>query len=100
MGSTNAYDIGDRVRCTGTFVNQAGEPADPTTITAKVLDPLGNEATFSGVDVIRESLGVFYVDIDVDLTGLWAYRFQGTGAMVTADEEVFYVERSAFDTGS
>jgi hypothetical protein len=100
VASANADDIGDRVRCTGTFRDIDGDLADPTAIVARVLDPLEIIQTFQGVDVIKDAVGVYFVDLDVDVPGIWTYRFEGTGVVVAAEETAFYVERSAFETGS
>jgi hypothetical protein len=96
VASTNAYDVGDLVRITGTFRNLEGDLESPSDVVAKVLDPLGVQATFGGGDVIEEGEGVFYMDLEADLTGLWTYRFEGAGTLISTDEASFYVERSAF----
>lgn len=94
----NSYDIGDRVRMTATVVTSGGVAADPTEVTFKVQDPSGNEATYlySMGLVTRTSAGVYYLEVTVDEAGTWYYRANGTGAVIAADEEYFYVRESQF----
>lgn len=93
------YDLGDLVRCSAVFKNAAGTNTDPTTVTAKVKTPTGVTTTYVyGTDValVRDSAGNYHVDITTTEAGTWSYRFVGTGAVVQADETVFYVEASLF----
>lgn len=94
----NAYQVGDRVRITGTFTNSAAALADPTTATilVKRRDGATTTYTYAGGTVTRLSLGVFYADHDVTLEGAYDYRIIGTGAIVTAGEGSFSVPDSQF----
>lgn len=97
----NTYDIGDRVRITGTFTNTAGVVADPTTITISVRRRNGPITTYTYPGTItKDSTGVFYADHDVTDEGVYDYRIVGTGAVVTAGEGSFGVSDSAFVVGS
>ncbi len=88
------YDIGDLVRVSGTF-QVGGSDTDPTAVTIKHLDPSGNLTTWlylTDPEVIRDAVGQFHADIDIDEAGQWWYRFEGTGAAQAAGEETFFVD--------
>lgn len=95
----NLYDVGDEVRVTGTFTDADGNVQDPTALTFKFTDPSGNTVTYTyGTDaeLVKSGTGVYYVDIDIDESGTWWFRFAATGAGRAADEAYFLVEESRF----
>lgn len=92
----NTYDIGTKVRLYGTFKDLDNVLTNPTAVTAKHKDPSGNITTVSGGSVTNVSPGVYYIDLTVDESGTWWYRFEGTGAVVAANEQAFVVEDSRF----
>lgn len=96
----NQYHVGDLVRCTGSFKNSAGASTDPSGVTAKIKTPAGTTITYIyGVDaqLVKESTGVYYVDVSATTNGTWYYRFAGTGTGQSADENYFRVVDSQFD---
>ena len=93
----NAYDTGDLVRCTGTFTDAAGAAVDPTTVAFKVKDPSANTTTYTyGVDaeLVQQAAGIYYLDVSIDETGDWWYRFESTGTGQAGGEDNFYVRPS------
>lgn len=95
----NKYTLGDEVRITGTFKDGAGAVQDPTDVYCKYSDPSGNVITLHyGVDgeLLKDSVGVYHVDVDADEAGTWEYRFYSTGAGQAAGESLFKVNQSAF----
>ena len=92
----NHYDIGDDVRVSITFTDEAGDPADPTTsVTLKFSDPSGNVTTWvSGVDaeVVKDSTGVYHADIPASSAGTWAYSWIGVGTTDAMDDGQFIVD--------
>lgn len=93
---SNTYDVGDEVRCTGTWTNAAGVAVDPTTVTFIYEDPSGNTTTLiysAGPEVVKSSVGVYYVDVDADESGRWQTRWQSTGTGKAAGEDEFSVRR-------
>jgi len=93
----NAYDIGDQVRITSTF-QISGTDTDPTTVTFKFKKP-GASSTTSwvyGVDaqVKKTAIGIYYVDLDLDTAGSWSYRWEGTGTVVAAQQDVLFTKES------
>lgn len=95
----NTYDVGDLVRCTGTFTTAAGAATDPTVVGCKVLPPGGTVTTYVyGTDaaLVKDSTGVYHVDVSGTVAGYWNYRFYSTGTGQAAGEEAFSIAASAF----
>lgn len=94
-----SYQVGDLVRATGTFTNAAGTATNPDAVLCEYRDPSGNLTDFEyGVDaeLVRDSTGVYYVDIDADEAGWWHYRFWSTGTgQAAAEPSRFHVQSSA-----
>lgn len=92
------YDKGDRPRCKAEFkLNSV--LTDPSLITFKYKKPNGiSTSLVYGVDsdLKKESTGIYYVDLDIDLSGQWFYRFEGTGTVQAASESKFTVRTSEF----
>jgi len=94
-----SYDVGDVVRCTGTFTTAAGVATDPTAVNFKVRTPAGTVTTYvygTDAELVKASTGVYTVDVPLTTTGTWAYRFYSTGTGQAAAEATFWVEQSAF----
>lgn len=73
---------------------------DPTALTVRILPKDGTEVTYTWPDdaeVVHDSLGVFHVNITItNYPGVWAVRWEATGAVVAANEDAFRVSPSAF----
>lgn len=92
------YDKGDRPRCKAEFKLNS-TLTDPSSITFKYKKPDGvSTSLVYGVDsdLKRESTGIYYVDLDINLSGQWFYRFEGTGTVQAASESKFTVRTSEF----
>lgn len=93
------YAVDTEVRVTATFtVDDA--VTDPTTVTAVIRTPGGVNTTYVfGVDaeLVKDSTGVYHVDVAADQAGRWVYRFVGTGAAAAAGERTFLVPDSEVD---
>lgn len=99
MTGENIYQIGDLIRVSALFTDAAGVAVDPTGIVAKYKNPANTITTLTyptDAPLVKDSTGNYHVDIAVATTGIWYYRFTGTGAVTAADEHRFYVERSEF----
>lgn len=97
MGQT--YDRGDSVRITAEFRSLSGTLTDPTTVVFKLRSPRGAVTRLEyGVDtaLVRESVGRYYSDVDLNLPGTWCYRWEGTGTLQAAEEGTIVVEQSNF----
>lgn len=78
-----SYPIGATAVLTGTFRDDAGAAADPTTITLEVTNPTGTVTTltYAGGDLTRTDTGIYTHRLDLDTPGTWHYRWEGTGAV-------------------
>lgn len=93
-----SYDIGDTARVT---LNLTVDDtlSNPTALTAKVMTPRGVITTVVyGVDLalVRDSTGVYHLDVDCTEAGVWTVHFQATGTGKGAAEHSFSVRRGAF----
>jgi len=94
------FTQGAVVRVTGTFTNAAGSPTDPTTVIFKFKNPLGVTTTYTyptDSQLVKSSTGIYYVDVNADISGAWRTRFYSTGTGKAADEDFFMVAESDFD---
>src|SRR4030042_1401554 len=93
----NTYEIGDKVRIKATFTVSSVK-TDPTTITLRVKDPSGiiTVYTYVGGTITKDATGMYHRDISITQSGEWFYRWEGTGAVETADEAYLVVENSEF----
>lgn len=83
----NVYDIGDAVKLSVDFA-VGGVATNPTTTTLRIRKPNG---TITTPAVTNPSTGRFEYVLTIDLSGIWSYRFEGTGAAVAAQESFFDV---------
>jgi ribosomal protein L21E len=94
----NHYEVGDAVRVTVTFRDLNGAVADPTTVVAKYrreTDAVTTKTYGTDAEVVRDSLGVYHIDITPSAAGTWHARFAGTGAVIAA-AELSFLARSNF----
>lgn len=83
------YDVGDEIEVTANFTNLAGTPANPTTVTLRVLTPAGVASTVAASNT--GTVGQYRGVISITEAGTWRYRFAGTGAVTAAEEGAFVV---------
>lgn len=91
----NVYQRGDLVRCAGAFANAAGTPIDPAVVRFEFTAPDGVVTTYTyGTDaqLVRDSLGIFRVDLNATARGTWLYRWFSTGTGQAAEHGEFTVE--------
>lgn len=83
--------VGSQVRFRGSFSNLTGVLTDPTTITLKVRPPGGAQTayTFAAAQLIKESTGIYRMDLAINTGGVWTYRWEGAGTLIasTPDRE-------------
>ena len=96
------YELGDLVRVSITFKNNAVPPvvADPTTVSLKVETPDGTETTYTyaAAQITRTSTGLFRKDIPTTAIGTWSFQWIGVGVVDQAADGQFFVTASSFDT--
>lgn len=92
----NYYDKGDTVSLNALYYNKLGVLSDPSSAILKVIDPLGNQTMYTPT---KDSIGIYHYDLATDLTdpsGYWQYRFEGTGAITSAEEFQFVLRETDF----
>ena len=96
------YQIGDLARITVEFRNVAGALIDPTGVSFLHTPPSGTAALplVYGVDsaIVRDSLGLFHVDLSLGSAGLWRYQWVSTGTGQAAENGELFVESAALAT--
>jgi hypothetical protein len=107
---TVTYPFGSTVRFTCTFTDPTRTDApvdpstgntlvDPTTVTAKLKKPDGSITTKvygTDVEVVRDDVGIYHMDVAGDASGSWVIGWIGTGALPAQRELAFKVEATAF----
>lgn len=97
--SDELITIGSVVRYSVTFKDAAKALADPTNVYLKLENPNGIFTTYhygDGVTIVKTATGLYYADVEADVSGLWLWRFEGTGANQSACEGSFTVPESNF----
>jgi hypothetical protein len=93
----NYYKLGQKVRCIVNFkVNNI--LTDPTAVTCKVMNPSKQIDTYvfgTNGELVKDSTGIYHLDVVVDEKKQWNVRFEGTG-VCTAVEEISFGVQSAF----
>ena len=92
---STSYPVGNGVRLTATFTNLAGMVGDPTTVLFKSKSPHG---TIVQSAPTRAATGIYYIDLVLSMPGTWAYRWEGTGAIVAALDGRITASSSPFYT--
>jgi hypothetical protein len=90
------YDVGDSVKLTAAFTNDAGAPADPDGIDAIVRTPGEVSTVYTAADFTHPTVGAYELTVIATEAGEWTWRVAGTGAVTAASEGHFYVTESAF----
>lgn len=89
-------------RISVTFIDSNGDPADPTAVTLKVKNPAGTETsyTYAAEEITKSDTGDYYKDLTIagatTSEGVWYYRWEAAGAIVTANEGNFTINDSEF----
>jgi len=91
LGKQQTYDIGDLVTVTNMITSLAGQPADPSALTVRVLRPDGTELgpiVYPNVLLDNPAVGTWVLTMPIafDQSGVWRVRWEGTGSLVMADE--------------
>lgn len=94
------YVIGQQIRNTGEFRDLANTLTDPSALVFVIRAPNGEETRYeygTDVEVVKDSTGVYHVDVTLEQSGDWYVRWEATGAVITAGDQVVRVEPSPFD---
>ena len=87
------YIVGDLVRVTANFTDIEGTLTDPSQINLGIKYPSNDISyvTYSGGEIERDSIGVYYYDIDVDTPGVYKIYWWSEGPAQGAGQDLFYV---------
>lgn len=94
------YTLGQLVRITGLFEDDAGTDIDPSTVSLKVRSPSGIEVTYdylgSPLELTRDSAGNYHADVVANEIGDWFYKWISGGIGAGDDEGQFMVAAAHF----
>lgn len=96
--SATSLEQGSLARVSALFKNASGTLVDPSTVSFKLLKPDGTVVTkvyLTDVELVRDSLGTFHIDVSVPDWGTWWYRWESTGQGQAAADGRLYVRNSA-----
>lgn len=99
-GKMDVYLKGQILRIGVEFRDNAGDLEDPTTLVFSYRVDQGTITKFTygeDVELVRDSLGVFYIDVSLSTSGTYAYSFMAGGVIENAIEDSFKV-LTALDT--
>ncbi len=77
------YDVGDAARLAVAFTSLSGALTDPTTVTLTIQAPDNTQTTPS---VVHDSTGKYHYDLSITQSGVYLYRYVGTGAVAAVEE--------------
>jgi hypothetical protein len=93
-GKMDIYFKGQILRIGVEFRDNAGELADPTTLDFSwKVDFEDSDSYEYGTDpeIVRDSLGVYYVDLTLSISGTYVYQYIAGGLIENAIEDTFLV---------
>jgi hypothetical protein len=90
--------LGDRLRATGTFKNNAVPPqlVDPTGITVTINGPGSSVVTYAyptDAQIVRDTTGVYHTDFNATAAGRWWIEWGSTGGVVASGSLNFLVNQ-------
>lgn len=88
---SNYYLIGETVEVSGSFLGADNLPVDVTGASLIIRRPDDTMQTLP----LNPVDGVFSVDIDANIEGIWNIRLENTGPTKSARESKFFVVKSA-----
>lgn len=98
MPTPEYYDVGEIAVIEDT-IDVDGVLTDPSTLTISYRKPNGTEVTKTyGTDpeVVRQSVGVYHLNVTCDSAGEWAGRVSASGLASGAGETSWHVRASRF----
>ena len=93
-----SYLAGNQVRVSAEFTDiVTGAEIDPPIVKLSVCAPSGSPTVYIyGVDanVIRDAIGMYHADLDIDSAGTWLYKWWSVGTGKAAGENSFYASEA------
>lgn len=98
----NVFPAGQEIRISGSFADASGDPADPTAVFCVVKAPGSDPDVYEySVDpeVVKDSIGEYYLDQTLSSSGLWVARWYSTGSLVSSSTDVLIRARETLADG-
>lgn len=92
----NSYPFGSLILLSSAFTDADDAPIDPTTITLHVRGTDGAKVSYPVDALTKVSTGVYTRQVIPQTSGVWRYRFEGSGAAIAANEKKFEIKPSDF----
>lgn len=94
--TTSSHYLSSEPRFRGKFTAvDSSSLEDPAGVRVDIIDPGGNTTTFvyaTDVEVVKESVGVYYIDVLLDQLGQWEIWFTATGSNANSDRHFAKVQ--------
>lgn len=97
MSANNVFIVGQVARIS-VITKEGAVNADPTVIVLKIkrgTDAVVTYTSASEYPVVKDGVGLYHIDLPLDTTGSYKYRWEGTGLTKGAGEGSFIVKESA-----
>jgi hypothetical protein len=99
----NIYEIDTNIELVGVFTHVAPntQAADPSAVSLFLTDPTGVVTLYTyPAQVVRDGVGQYHYTFTASKSGVWAYKWQGTGAVIaTSPDTKFTVNPSTMIAG-
>ncbi len=92
LPSSAPIPLGNDIIIDATFLGEAGELIEPSTVTCELEGPRGS---MENPAMTQQSVGRWQTMIRPTLPGRWVYRIQANGTVIAAEEGVFWIANSA-----
>lgn len=89
--SFGSVPVGTRVRYKVLFKSLANVAADPATVRFKIKPAGGAQVTYvypTNAELVKDSVGNYHVDYLLSIPGFWTARFEGSGTVDVASDDV------------
>jgi len=87
-------DVGASIVVTGTLKDAAGTNVVGATVTVKVIKGDGTQQTLG--EATDNGDGTYSLDVDLDISGTWAFRFESATPDKAASEGIIWVRETRF----
>lgn len=92
--TVKTYELGNVIKVSGSFTDSNDEPVDPSQVSVSILTPGKSLLSYvynQGQEVKKEGTGIYYIEINANITGDWYVRFFSSGSIISASEILFRV---------
>lgn len=96
---TEQFALGAVIRIPLTIRNLAGADVDPTALTLTVHEPDSTDVIYvfgTDIELVKDSAGDYHVDHPTLLSGVYRYKWLGSGNNSGACTGVFVIEEDGF----